>query len=83
MAFCIRLVLETVMWVFFRVKQAAPQITETFEPSRIKLFLDVTPKKDSPEHENGDNTMQAIKASDKVAIKSGDKAKVAIKASDI
>ncbi len=53
----------------FRVKQAAPQITETFEPSRIKLFLDVTPKEDTPERGSGD----------KVAIKIDDNAKVAIK----
>ncbi len=59
-----------------------PQITETFEPSRIKLFLDVTPKDEKEDGESGDkraaiksgDKKQAIKANDKKqATKSGDK----------
>ncbi len=73
--------LPNIYSVWEKQKWGAPQITETFEPSRIKLLLDVTPNEDSPEHGSGDKV--TIKSDDnaKVAIKSGDK-KQAIKASD-
>ncbi len=69
--------LPNIYSVWEKQKWGAPQITETFEPSRIKLFLDVTPEEDAAK--SGDKK-QAIKASDKKqAIKKASDKKQAIK----